>query len=91
LPAASRFWDSQPLTGVPADRHLREVSGVWPEQAARNRTEFVACRPTFVVDSLSLANPRLALNAYPELRGWLAQYKLAARTPLSLIYERRAR
>jgi len=43
------------------------------------------------VDSLSLANPRLALNAYPELRGWLGQYQLAARTPLSLIYERRAR
>jgi len=87
LPAASRFWDSQPLTGVPADRHLREETAVLPEQAARNRAEFAASRPTFVVDSLSLANPRLAVDGYPELRGWLAQYRLVARTPLSLIYE----
>jgi len=90
LPVASRFWDSQPLTGVPADRHLREAWAVLPQQAALNRAEFAASRPTFVVDSLSLANPRLAVDAYPELRGWLAQYKLVARTPLSLIYERRA-
>jgi 4-amino-4-deoxy-L-arabinose transferase-like glycosyltransferase len=87
MPVASRFWDSQPLTGVPADRHLRETTAVLPEQAARNRREFAESRPTFVVDSLSLSNPRLSVEAYPELRGWLAQYKLVARTPLSLIYE----
>jgi hypothetical protein len=87
LPAASRYWDSQPLTGVPADRHLRGALAVLPEQAARNRAEFAASHPTFVVDSLSLANPRLALDRYPELRTWLAQYRLVARTPLSSIYE----
>ena len=87
MPVASRFWDSQPLTGVPADRHLHETLAVLPEQAARNRSEFAASRPTFVVDSLSLANPRLAPEAYPELRGWLAQYRLVARTPMSLVYE----
>ena len=87
LPAASRYWDSQPLTGVPADRHLRETLAVLPEQAAQNRGEFAASRPTFVVDSLSLSNPRLAIDAYPELQGWLSRYKLVARTPLSLIYQ----
>jgi hypothetical protein len=87
LPAASRFWDSQPLTGVPADRHLRETAAVLPARAARNRSEFAASRPTFVVDSLSLSNPRLAVDGYVELRGWLAHYRLVARTPLSLIYE----
>jgi hypothetical protein len=87
LPVASRFWDSQPLTGVPADRHLRDVVAVLPEQAAANRAEFAASRPAFVVDSLSLSNPRLAVELYPELRTWLAQYRLVARTPLSLIYE----
>jgi 4-amino-4-deoxy-L-arabinose transferase-like glycosyltransferase len=86
MPVASRFWDSQPLTGVPADRHLRSTMGVLPEQAALNRREFAASWPTFVVDSLSLSNPRLAVDAYPELREWLAQYRLVARTPLSLIY-----
>lgn len=87
MPVASRFWDSQPLTGVPADRHLRDTAAVLPEQAARNRAEFAATRPVFVVDSLSLSNPRLALDEYPDLRGWLAHYRLAARTSLSLIYE----
>ena len=86
LPAASRYWDSQPLTGVPADRHLRQTLAVLPVQAAQNRGEFAASRPTFVVDSLSLSNPRLGIDAYPELRGWLPRYKLVARTPLSLIY-----
>jgi 4-amino-4-deoxy-L-arabinose transferase-like glycosyltransferase len=88
LPATARFWDSQPLTGVPADRHLRDTLAVLPEQAARQRVEFAASRPTWVVDSLSLANPRLALDQYAELRGWLAQYRLVARTPLSLVYRR---
>jgi hypothetical protein len=87
MPVASRFWDSQPLTGVPADRHLRETSAVLPEQAARNRGELAQSRPTFVVDSLSLANPRLAVERYPELREWLGQYKLVGRTGISLVYE----
>jgi hypothetical protein len=40
-----------------------------------------------VVDSLSSANPRLSMDAYPELREWLAQYRVVARTPMSVIYE----
>jgi 4-amino-4-deoxy-L-arabinose transferase-like glycosyltransferase len=87
LPVAARYWDSQPLTGVPADRHLHETLAVLPEQAGRNRREFAGSRPTFVVDSLSLANPRLAMDEYPELREWLAGYRLVGRTPMSLIYE----
>jgi hypothetical protein len=87
MPVASKFWDSQALTGVPADRHLRDTQAVLPEQAAHNRSEFARSRPTFVVDSLSSANPGLAMDAYPELRGWLAQYRVVTRTPLSVIYE----
>jgi hypothetical protein len=86
-PVASTFWDSQPLTGVPADRHLYSTSAVLPEQAAQNRREFAQSRPTFVVDSLSLANPRLAIEGYPELGEWLGQYKLVGRTGMSLVYE----
>jgi 4-amino-4-deoxy-L-arabinose transferase-like glycosyltransferase len=87
MPAGSRFWDSQPLTGVPADRHLRDATAVLPEEAARNRTEFYLSRPSFLVDSLSLENPRLAIAAYPELREWLAQYREVGRTPMSVVYE----
>ncbi len=88
LPVASRYWDSQPLTGVPADRHLRDAVSLIPDWAARNRVELAATHPAFIVDSLSLANPRLALGTYPELRAWLAGYRIVARTPLSLIYQR---
>jgi hypothetical protein len=87
MPVASKFWDSQALTGVPADRHLRDTVAVLPDRAAHNRTEFASSRPAFVVDSLSLANPRLSMDAYPELRQWLAQYRVVARTPMSIIYE----
>ena len=90
MPVASRYWDSQPLTGVPADRHLRDAVSLIPDWAARNRKELAATHPTFVVDSLSLSNPRLALDAYPELRAWLAGYSIVARTPLSLIYRKNA-
>lgn len=86
LPAASRFWDSQPLTGVPADRHLFDWRPILPEWAARNRSAFAASHPTFVVDSLSLSNPRLDLEGYPELRAWLNGYRVVSRTGLSVIY-----
>jgi 4-amino-4-deoxy-L-arabinose transferase-like glycosyltransferase len=87
MPVALRYWDSQPLTGVPADRHLRETSAVLPGQAAENRREFARSTPTFVVDSLSMANPRLAIEEYPELRGWLGHYKVVGRTGMSLVYK----
>ncbi|HUI57658.1 MAG TPA: glycosyltransferase family 39 protein [Bryobacteraceae bacterium] len=91
LPAAARYWDSQPLTGVPADRHLdktRFIPPIVPEWAAHNRSELITSTPTFIVDSLSRLNPNLAIDAYPELRAWMADYRLIARTPLSLIYEK---
>ncbi|MGA3017257.1 MAG: glycosyltransferase family 39 protein [Bryobacteraceae bacterium] len=88
LPVDSRYWDSQPLTGVPADRHLRDAVSLIPDWAAHNRVELAATHPAFIVDSLSLANPRLALESYPELRAWLAGYGMVARTRLSLIYQR---
>jgi hypothetical protein len=90
MPVASAYWDSQPITGVPADRHLRDAVPLVPEWAARNRLELARTHPAFIVDSLSLANPRLSLEAYPDLRAWLAGYSLVARTPLSLIYRNSA-
>lgn len=86
LPVASRFWDSQPLTGVPADRHLSDSRAIVPEWAARNRLALTAFHPTFVVDSLSILNPRLSISNYPELRAWLESYRVVARTDLSVIY-----
>jgi hypothetical protein len=75
LPAATPYLDSQPLTGVPADRHLTRSEPVETEQAARRRVELTRSRPTFVLDGLGLYNERLAIGAYPELREWLAGYE----------------
>ncbi len=88
LVSDSKFWDSQPLTGVPADRHLSATTPIYSGPAAQNRRELVRSRPTFIVDGLGLLNPRLAPAVYPELRPWLAHYRLAGRTKLSLIYRR---
>jgi hypothetical protein len=88
MPAAGLYWDSQPLTGVPADRHLTESLSLTPDWAASNRRALTASRPAFIVDGLSLLNPKLALNNFPETRAWLAAYQLTQRTDLSLIYSR---
>jgi hypothetical protein len=82
------FWDSQPLTGVPADRHLSATTAIYSEAAAQNRAVFVRSRPEFVVDGLSPLNPALAMDVYPELRDWLTQYQVVARTKLCVIYRR---
>ncbi|HJZ96371.1 MAG TPA: hypothetical protein VKE70_07675 [Candidatus Solibacter sp.] len=89
LPAASRFLDSQPLTGVPADRHLTESAPVETEQSRANRTGLVLTHPTIVVDGLGAYNPKLAPAAYPDLLPWLANYQETARTPQSIIYQLR--
>jgi hypothetical protein len=84
----SLFGDSQPLTGVPADRHLKTDVPVYSTSAALNRLQLVRSHPTFIVDGLGLLNPKLAPTVYPELRPWLAGYRLVGRTKLSLIYRR---
>jgi hypothetical protein len=86
LPAATRFLDSQPLTGVPADRHLTESTPVETEASRAHRAELAASHPTLIVDGLGPYNPKLALSAYPDLAPWLAAYREVARTPQSVIY-----
>jgi 4-amino-4-deoxy-L-arabinose transferase-like glycosyltransferase len=85
----SRFWDSEPLTGVPGDRHLAAATVIDSGPAAAYRAELTLSRPTFIVDGLGPMNPRLAPGVYPELRPWLSEYRLVGRTGLTLIYRRR--
>lgn len=89
LPAGSRFMDSQPLTGVPADRHLTESAPVAPEWAAANRRELTGSRPTLIVDGIGKLNPALAITAYPDLAEWLSNYGLAGETSSTRIYRLR--
>jgi hypothetical protein len=89
LPAATRFLDSQPLTGVPADRHLTQSQPLEIEAAQARRRELAESTPTFIMDGLGLYNPKLAISRYPELRTWFAQYREVARTMGIVIYRRK--
>jgi 4-amino-4-deoxy-L-arabinose transferase-like glycosyltransferase len=88
LPAATRFLDSQLLTGVLADRHLTQTHVSVPE-AAQNRLDLTSSRPALIVDGLGPLNPALAIDRYPELRTWLAGYEAVIRTPYSIVYKRK--
>jgi hypothetical protein len=89
LPAGTRFLDSQPLTGVPADRHLFQSAVLTPELARGNRAELVRTRPSFIVDGLGAYNPRLSITAFEDLQAWLANYEAAGRSAHSTIWRRR--
>jgi len=88
LPSGARFLDSQPLTGVPADRHLTQSAPVAPELAAAHRAELIRAAPTFVIDGLGPYNPNLAITRYPDLKQWLAQYREAGRSAQTIVYRR---
>jgi hypothetical protein len=88
LPAATRYLDSQPLTGVPADRHLTQSEPIETIAAARRRSEVARSQPALIADGLALFNPGLALSAYTDLRPWLAHYREIARTAETVIYAR---
>ena len=86
LPVASRMWESQPLTGVPADRHLRDATSVDSDWARQNRAELVRSSPSIIVDGLSAYNPRLDIANYDDLATWFKRYCLAGRAGLTTVY-----
>jgi hypothetical protein len=86
MKAGTAFLDSQPLTGVLADRHLTNSEVDYPDLAARNRKELVKTSPTYIVDGLGPLNPVLAITRYPDLRDWLSRYHEIGRTQFSVVY-----
>jgi hypothetical protein len=89
LEAATRFLDSQPLTGVPADRHLTQSAPVETAGTREKRAELAASRATYVVDGLGAYNPRLAVTGFADLAEWMTAYQEVGRTGGSVVYERR--
>lgn len=87
-PYGTFFLDSQPLTGVLADRHLTSSRPSASAIAAANRHRLLEAKPTWIVDGLGPYNPQLAITQYPDLREWLANYREVARTPGSILYRR---
>jgi len=89
MQSGSRFLDSQPLTGVLADRHLNSSEVIAPDWAAQNRRELTGTKPDWIVEGLGPLNNRLAITEYPDLREWLKDYSEVGRTKFSIIYKRR--
>jgi hypothetical protein len=89
LTAGTRFLDSQPLTGVLADRHLTRRDAIAAATKVENRRELIRCAPTFVVDGLGPYNPELAIARFPDLSQWLEGYRLVGSTAGTRIYRRR--
>jgi hypothetical protein len=85
---ATRYLDSQALTGVPADRHLTQSTPVTTVGTHEARLELAASRPAILIDGLSLYNPALSMSHYEELRPWLSHYKEAGRTNGTIVYVR---
>ena len=88
--SATPFLDSQPLTGVIADRHLVHSKVTFPDVSAANRARLLRTRPDFIVDGLGRANPALRIDAYADLREWLAAYEEIGRTEMSILYRLRS-
>jgi hypothetical protein len=89
MPAASRFLESQPLTGVLADRHLTQSTRLPAEWTGVHRAELASSRPDWLLDGLGLYNHALAVSEYPDLRGWLDNYREVHRTSHTIVYRRR--
>ena len=83
LPAANRYLDSQPLSGVPADRHLTRSEPVETAQSAGRLAEARNSHPAFLVDGLGRYNPQLAVGKYWDMDGW----RETARTGGTIIYQ----
>jgi hypothetical protein len=86
LRPATRYLECQAMTGVPADRHLGSSEIVLTSGTHEAREELARSRPDVLIDGLSLYNPALSMDHYPELRGWLTGYREVARTKGSVIY-----
>ena len=89
LPAGTRFLESQPISGVLADRHLFSARPVTADFLEENRAELIRSRPTWVVDGLGPFNDSLALAKQESLAAWFAQYREVARTRFSILYRLR--
>ncbi len=86
---ATQFLDSQALTGVPADRHLTQSDVVLTTGTHEARMQLARSHPDVLIDGLSLYNPALSPDHYPELREWLKDYQPTGRTKGSIVYIRR--
>ncbi|MBX9602064.1 MAG: glycosyltransferase family 39 protein [Bryobacteraceae bacterium] len=87
LRPASRFLESQAVSGVLADRHLFRSDAVAPEFVAPQRQELLRSRPDWIVDAAGPLNPAMEVRKWlPE---WMSAYREVARSKYSAVYRLR--
>jgi hypothetical protein len=89
LPAGTRFLESQPISGLLADRHLFSNQAVAADFIELNRRELIESHPTWVVDGLGAYNRAAAIANQPYLLAWFQQYQEAGRTGFAILYHLR--
>ncbi len=89
MPAGTRFLESQPISGVLADRHLFSSEAIATDFTAPNVRELLTTHPTWIVDGLGLYNPPLAISREASLAEWFSHYTEVARTDFSILYRLR--
>lgn len=87
LRPASRFLESQAISGVLADRHLFRSDAVAPAFVAVQRQDLLKSRPDWIVDAVGPLNP--AMEVAKWLPEWMPEYREVARSRFSVIYRLR--
>jgi hypothetical protein len=90
LVPGTRFLDSQPLSGVLADRHLTDSRQSFPELSRENREGLLSAKPPeWILDGLGPINGQLSVfNSSTGLAPWRPLYDEAGRTATVIVYTR---
>ncbi len=90
LTPGTRFLDSQPLSGVLADRHLTDSRQTFPELSRHNREVLLLSKPPmWILDGLGPINGQLAVfNPPTGLAAWRPLYDELGRTATVTVYVR---
>lgn len=88
LAPGTRFLDSQPLSGVLADRHLTDSRQTFPELSRLNRQAVLAApTPEWILDGLGPINEHLSVfNSSTGLANWGPLYVEKGRTATVIVY-----
>jgi hypothetical protein len=88
LTPGTRFLDSQPLSGVLADRHLTGSRQTYPELSRRNREALLGgTPPAWILDGLGPINTQLSVfNPSTGLAAWRPLYTETGRTATVIVY-----
>jgi hypothetical protein len=87
-PLGAPYLESQPLTGVFADRHLTSSQPSDTANTAGHLARLAASKPQWVADGLGPLNGELAIDRVPQLRSWLEQYRVVGTWPTLVLYRR---